>query len=127
MQFVTCEQGFFMIDIGVHILQDLNQDVFKTPLDNLLCGNANMTAYKDETWKPKLWASSEELVESKGNLSGSLNPQKLVTMDMSHLDSASYLGVLVFVNLFYLSLIILLTWIVVRVRNNQDVGGLYNT
>jgi hypothetical protein len=58
-----------------------------------------------------------------------LDPQKLVTvtMDMSHLDSASYLGVLVFVNLFYLSLIILLTWIVVRVRNNQDVEGLYNT
>ena len=51
----------------------------------------------------------------------------MVTMDMSHFDSAGYLGVLVFVNLFYLSLIILLTWIVVRVRNNQDFGGLYNT
>ena len=26
MQFVTCEQGFFMIDTGYHILQHLNQD-----------------------------------------------------------------------------------------------------
>jgi len=41
-----------------------------------------------------------------------------VTMNMSHQDPAAYLGVLVGVNIFYLCLIILLTWLVVTVRNN---------
>ena len=41
-----------------------------------------------------------------------------VTMNMNHQDTAVYLAVLVGVNIFYLSLIFLLTWLVVTVRNN---------
>lgn len=39
-------------------------------------------------------------------------------MGLENIDIAGYLGVLIFVNLFYLSLMLLLTWIVVHVRNN---------
>ena len=42
-----------------------------------------------------------------------------VSMDLTHLDTARYLGVLIFVNLFYMSLMILLTWIIVTVRSRQ--------
>ena len=40
-------------------------------------------------------------------------------MDMQHLDSAGYLGVLVFVNIFYVSLMLILTWLVLHVRKNM--------
>ena len=40
-------------------------------------------------------------------------------MDLTQMDTATYLGVLIFVNLFYLSLIVLLTWIVYHVRSRQ--------
>ena len=38
------------------------------------------------------------------------------------IDAAAYLGVLIFVNLFYLALMILLTWIVVYVYRRQSLG-----
>ena len=44
--------------------------------------------------------------------------QSLFAMGMENIDIAAYLGVLIFVNLFYLSLMILLTWIVMHVRKN---------
>ena len=46
----------------------------------------------------------------------------LINMDLRDLDTAGYLGVLISVNLFYLSLIILLTWISVHVRNKAIHG-----
>jgi len=44
------------------------------------------------------------------------------SIDIENLDLAAYLGVLIFVNLFYLSLMILLTWIVVYVRNQSRLA-----
>jgi len=49
-------------------------------------------------------------------------PLILLTMDYGNLDTAGYLGVLIFVNVFYLSLMILLTWIVTHVRNKMIHG-----
>lgn len=37
---------------------------------------------------------------------------------MAHLDSAGYLGVLVGVNIFYLSLMLILLWLVMHVRKS---------
>ena len=42
-----------------------------------------------------------------------------LSMDLDSLEGAGYLGVLIFVNLFYLALIILLTWIFVHVREKH--------
>ena len=43
----------------------------------------------------------------------------MLPMDLQHLDSAGYLGVLVFVNIFYVSLMLILTWLVLHVRKNM--------
>ena len=40
-------------------------------------------------------------------------------MDMQHLNSAGYLGVLIFVNFFYVSLMLILTWLILHVRKNM--------
>ncbi len=46
----------------------------------------------------------------------------MLNIDMRDIDTAGYLGVLISVNVFYLSLMILLTWIVVYVRNKAIHG-----
>lgn len=39
-------------------------------------------------------------------------------MDMSNINAAAYMGVLIFVNVFYLSLMVVLTVLIVHVRNH---------
>ena len=62
--------------------------------------------------------------EAEANMIGSDSSQQQYRfrMDVTDIDAAGYLGVLVFVNIFYLSLMLLLTWMVVYVRNRTRHG-----